>query len=227
MKRLAASSVFRLSRVRCVPCNGPLKKVLHAAEQDRPDVQARRAQWQAEMIGLDVQRLVFIDETWAKTNLTRLRGRSLRGQRLVAKVPHGHWKTTTFVAALRHDRLTAPTVIDGAMDGPMFLAYVQQQLAPTLQPGDIVVMDNLSAHKVAGVQQAIERVGARVAYLPPYSPDLNPIELAFSKLKWLLRSTAHRTAETLWSFLGQVLDHYPSHECSAYLRHCGYSATTS
>lgn len=179
------------------------------------------------MIGLDIRRLVFIDETWAKTNMTRTRGRSLRGQRLVAKVPHGHWKTTTFVAALRHDRMTAPTVVDGAMDGPMFLAYVQQQLAPTLQPGDIVVMDNLSSHKVAGVRQAIERVGARIAYLPPYSPDLNPIELAFSKLKSLLRSAANRTADTLWSFLGQVLDHYPSHECSAYLHHCGYSATTS
>lgn len=187
----------------------------------------RRAQWQAEMIGLDVRRLVFIDETWAKTNLTRVRGRSPRGQRLVAKVPHGHWKTTTFVAALRHDRLTAPTVVDGAMDGPMFLAYVQQQLVPTLQPGDIVVMDNLSAHKVAGVRQAIEHAGARVAYLPPYSPDFNPIELVFSKLKWLLRSAATRTADSMWSFLGKVLDQYPTHECAAYLRHCGYNATDS
>jgi transposase len=179
------------------------------------------------MKGLDVRRLVFIDETWAKTNLTRTRGRCLRGQRLVAKVPHGHWQTTTFVAALRHDRLTAPTVVDGAMDGPMFRAYVQQQLVPTLQPGDIVVMDNLSAHKVAGVRQAIEQVGARLVYLPPYSPDLNPIELVFSKLKWLLRSAGNRTAETLWSFLGKVLDHYPAHQCAAYLRHCGYTATYS
>jgi len=179
------------------------------------------------MIGLDPRRLVFIDETWAKTNLTRVRGRSRRGQRLVAKVPHGHWKTTTFVAALRHDRLTAPTVVDGAMDGPMFLAYIQQQLVPTLRPGDIVVMDNLAAHKVAGVRQAIEQAQARVVYLPPYSPDFNPIELAFSKLKWLLRSVATRTADALWKFLGEVLDHYSPEECAAYLRHCGYTATDS
>lgn len=179
------------------------------------------------MIGLDIRRLVFIDETWAKTNLTRVRGRSLRGQRLVAKVPHGHWKTTTFVAALRHDRLTAPMVVDGAIDGPMFLAYVRQQLVPTLEPGDIVVMDNLSAHKVTGVRQAIEQAGARILYLPPYSPDFNPIELVFSKLKWLLRSAGNRTADTLWNFLGKILDHYPAHECAAYLRHCGYNATGS
>lgn len=177
------------------------------------------------MNGWDVRRLVFIDETSAKTNLIRLWGRSLRGTRLVAKVPHGHWKTTTFVAALRHDGLTAPTVLDGAMDGPLFLAYVEQQLVPTLQPGDLVVMDNLAAHKVAGVRQAIEKAGARVLYLPPYSPDLNPIELVFAKLKSLLRSAAKRTVESLWNFLGQALDHFPAQECAAYLRHCGYTAT--
>jgi transposase len=176
------------------------------------------------MMGLDPARLVFIDETWAKTNFTRLRGRCRRGKRLVAKVPHGHWKTTTFVAALRHDGLTAPTVIDGAMDGSLFLAYVEQQLVPTLRPGEIVVMDNLSAHKVAGVRQAIEKGGASVVYLPPYSPDLNPIELAFAKLKWLLRSAGARTVDRLWNLLGEILSQFSPQECANYLRHCGYLA---
>jgi transposase len=178
------------------------------------------------MIGLDSRRLVFIDETWAKTNMCRARGRCRRGKRLVAKAPYGHWKTTTFIAGLRHDRLTAPTVVDGAMDGPTFLAYVRQQLVPTLQPGDIVIMDNLAAHKVAGVRAAVESVGARVVYLPPYSPDLNPIELVFAKLKWLLRSAATRTLDHLWSFLGQVHDAFRTEECADYLRHCGYATPT-
>ncbi len=177
------------------------------------------------MTGLDVERLVFIDETWAKTNMARTRGRSRRGTRLIAKVPHGHLKTTTFVAALRCNRLTAPTVVDGAMNGVTFLAYVRQQLVPTLQAGDLVIMDNLSAHKVAGVREAIEAAGGRVVYLPPYSPDLNPIELVFSKLKWLLRSAATRSIDGLHSFLGSVLDQFPPAECGRYLRHCGYNAT--
>jgi transposase len=177
------------------------------------------------VIGLDPRRLVFLDETWASTNMTRRYGRSRRGQRLIAKVPHGHWKTTTFVAALRHDGLTAPLVIDGAMNGELFLAYVQQQLAPTLRAGDLVVMDNLSAHKVAGIREAITAVGATLVYLPPYSPDLNPIELVFSKLKWLVRSESPRTIERLWAFLGQTLDHFPPDECRRYFRHCGYRAT--
>ncbi len=177
------------------------------------------------MIGLDADRLVFIDETWAKTNMARTRGRSRRGTRLIAKVPYGHWKTTTFVAALRCDGLTAPTVVDGAMNGVTFLAYVRQQLVPTLRQGDWVIMDNLSAHKVAGVREAIEAVGAKVVYLPPYSPDFNPIELVFSKLKWLLRSAAARTVEGLHSQLGSLLDHFPPNECASYLRHCGYNAT--
>ena len=178
------------------------------------------------MTRLDPQRLVFIDETWAATNLARRYGRSRRGQRLVAKVPHGHWKTTTFVAALRHDGLTAPTVVDGAMTGSIFLAYVRQQLVPTLRPGDIVVMDNLAAHKVAGVREAIAAAGATLVYLPPYSPDFNPIELVFSKLKWLVRSAALRTIDTLWDFLGRVLDHFPPDECRRYFRHCGYATLT-
>ena len=201
------------------------KKSLHAAEQDRPDVQAERARWQAEMLGFDPQHLVFIDETWATTNMCRRYGRSPRGERLIAKVPHGHWKTTTFIAALRADGLTAPTVMDGAMDGALFLAYVRQQLTPTLRPGDIVVMDNLPCHKVAGILQAIEQAGARLIYLPPYSPDFNPIEQVFSKLKWLLRSSAERTVEGLWSLLGRLLDRFPPDECLRYYRHCGYIAT--
>lgn len=177
------------------------------------------------MMGVEIGRLVFLDETWAKTNMVRRRGRSRRGQRLVAKVPHGHWKTTTFVAALRSDGLTAPMVLDGAINGPTFLAYVRQQLVPTLRCGDIVVMDNLRAHKVAGVREAIEAVGAQLVYLPPYSPDFNPIELVFSKLKWLLRSAAAKTQEVLWNLLGQLLDQFAPEECQRYFRHCGYHAT--
>jgi transposase len=178
------------------------------------------------MTGLDPTRLVFIDETWTATNFTRLRGRCPRGERLIDKVPHGHWKTTTFVAALRFGGLTAPVVIDGAVDGQLFLAYVRQQLAPTLQPGDIVVMDNLSCHKVAGVRQAIEAVGATVVYLPPYSPDFNPIEQVFAKLKWLVRSANERSIDGLWRLLGKLLDRFPPDECRNYFRHCGYATTS-
>jgi transposase len=157
--------------------------------------------------------------------MTRLWGRARKGERLVAKVPHGRWKTTTFLAALRSTGLTAPLVVDGAMNGAVFLSYVQQQLAPTLSEGDIVIMDNLAAHKVKGVREAIAAVGARVVYLPPYSPDLNPIELVFAKFKALLRSAAERTVEGLWQTCGQLLDRFPSTECLNYFRHCGYSAT--
>jgi len=185
----------------------------------------KRVQWLAEMMGLDIQHLVFIDETGVTTKMVRRYGRALRGQRLVDKVPHGHWKITTYVGALRHDGLVAPLVIDGAIDGSLFLAYVQQQLVPTLRPGDIVVMDNLASHKVAGVQKAIESVGARVAYLPPYSPDLNPIEMVFAKLKHLVRSAAPRSVDALWNLLGRLTDAFPADECQRYLRHCGYNAT--
>jgi len=154
-------------------------------------------------------------------------GRSPRGARLVCPVPHGHGKTTTFVAALRADGLTAPVVIDGAMTGDLFVAYVEQQLAPTLRAGDVVVMDNLACHKRAGVREAIERAGARLAYLPPYSPDLNPIELAFSKLKRLLRAAGERTVRRLWDLLGQSLDAFAPEECLNYFRHCGYPATAA
>jgi transposase len=178
-----------------------------------------------ERLGWEPNHLVFIDESGARTNLVRQYGRCLRGRRLVAYAPHGHWKTTTFVVALREEGLTAPMVLDGAMNGKAFLAYVRQVLVPTLQPGDLVVLDNLSSHKAAGVREAIEQVGARLLYLPPYSPDLNPIELAFSKLKWLLRSAAERTVDALWSRLGQLLDAFPPHQCRNYFRHCGYTVS--
>lgn len=198
------------------------KKVLKAAEQDRPDVAQRRAEWKVLQTGLDPDRLVFIDETWAKTNMTRPRGRSLQGTRLVAKVPHGYWKTTTFLAALRTRGLTAPLVVDGAINGDLFLAYVRQQLVPTLRPGDIVIMDNLSSHKKSGVREAIEAAGARLAYLPPYSPDFNPIEQAFSKFKWLLKSVKARTVDALWRTCGLLLHEFNETECRNYFHHCGY-----
>jgi transposase len=193
-----------------------------AAEQDRPDVAAARAWWRVQQAGLDPNRLVFIDETWAKTNMIRPRGRSLQGTRLVAKTPHGHWKTTTFVAALRADGLTAPLVVDGAINGELFLAYVQQTLAPTLRRGDVVVMDNLSSHKRAGVREAIQAVGAKLLYLPPYSPDFNPIEQAFSKFKRLLQTAGQRTVEGLWAACGQLLQRYNESECRNYIRNSGY-----
>ena len=158
--------------------------------------------------------------------MARLYGRSPKGERLVGTVPQGHWKTTTFVAALGIDGLTAPLVIDGAMNGDLFVAYVQQELVPSLTAGDVVVMDNLAAHKRAEVREAIEAAGCTLLYLPPYSPDLNPIVLAFSKLKALLRKAGKRTVEGLWGFLGQALEAFTPEECRNYLRHCGYHATS-
>jgi len=140
----------------------------------------------------------------------------------VAKAPHGHWKTTTFLAALRTSGLTAPLVIDGAVNGDVFLAYVRQVLVSTLRPHDLVIMDNLSSHKRAGVREAIEGAGAKLVYLPPYSPDFNPIELAFSKFKWLLKSAAERTVEALWKTCGALLESFTENECRNYIRHCGY-----
>jgi transposase len=154
--------------------------------------------------------------------MARRNGRAPRGERLLASVPHGHWKTTTFVAALRHDNITAPFVIDRAMNGSIFRAYVDQVLGPTLNPGDIVVMDNLGAHKVSGIREAIEARGAILLYLPPYSPDLNPIEQVFAKLKTLLRKAAARTIATLWDVIGVLLDLFPPQECANYLAHAGY-----
>ena len=165
---------------------------------------------------------MFIDETWATTAMARRYGRGRRGARVVGAVPHGHWKTTTLVAALRHDGVGASCVFDGALNGARFLAYVEQALAPTLRSGDVVVLDNLSTHKVEGVRAAIEAKGARLLYLPPYSPDLNPIEQLFAKLKALLRTAATRTVDALWHAIGQALDAFSPAECARYLAHAGY-----
>jgi len=154
--------------------------------------------------------------------MTRRHGRAARGERLVSAVPYGHWKTTTFIAGLRQDGLTAPFVIDGPINGEWFLVYVEQVLAPTLSNGEIVVMDNLASHKVAGVREAIEAKGARLLYLPPYSPDLNPIEQAFAKLKALLRKAAARAIETLWRLIGRLIRRFPPAECANYFANLGY-----
>lgn len=186
-------------------------------------MQAARTAWKDSQPGLDPAQLVFIDETGTTTNMTRARGRAARGKRLVSAVPHGHWKTTTFVAGLRHDRITAPFVIDRPMNGAIFRTYVERCLAPTLRPGDVVILDNLPAHKVAGVRRAIEARGARLLYLPPYSPDLNPIEQVFAKLKALLRKAQERSIDALWRRIGQLLDHFKTDECRRYFNHCSYA----
>ena len=203
------------------------KKTAHAAEQERADVAAKRRLWRNWQHWLRTGRLVFVDETGARTNMARLRGRSLKGQRLHAAIPWGHWKTTTFVAGLRTTGFIAPMVLDGAMNGAAFKAYVEQMLAPSLSPGDIVIMDNLSSHKVAGVRKAIKAAGAFLLYLPPYSPDLNPIELAFSKLKALLRKAAARSVEDLWRIIGKLLDDFSPQECINFFRHAGYERNQS
>ena len=172
---------------------------------------------------MDAERFVFLDETGAATNMIRRYGWGARGERLVDAAPHGHWRTTTFVAGLRSTGLVAPLVLDGPMTGAAFLAYVQQFLAPTLSKGDVVVMDNLAAHKVAGVGDAIRAVGATAFYLPPYSPDLNPIEQVFAKLKALLRKAAARTRDDLWNTIGRLLDTFTSAECRNYLANSGYA----
>lgn len=173
---------------------------------------------------LDPERLVFIDETWAKTNMTRSHGRAPRGRRLRAKVPHGRWRTLTFLAALRHDRIDAPCVVDGPINGRIFLAYVEQFLVPTLKPGDIVIMDNLGSHKSLAVRRAIRAAGAKLLFLPPYSPDLNPIEQVFAKLKTLLRKAGERTLEATWKRIGELLDRFTAQECANYLSNAGYAS---
>ncbi|RYH99484.1 MAG: IS630 family transposase, partial [Acetobacteraceae bacterium] len=182
------------------------KKTAHAAEQDRPDVLRRRWAWFEAQPDLDPDRLVFIDETWASTNMARTHGRALRGKRLRAAIPHGHWLTTTFVAGLRNTGIIAPMVLDGPINGSLFQDYVDQVLVPELRPGDVVVMDNLGSHKGAGVRAAIEAAGANLLYLPPYSPDFNPIEQAFAKLKAALRTAAERTLDGLWAAIGRIID---------------------
>jgi transposase len=200
-----------------------IKKTVHASEQDRPDVQADRALWREGQGFLDPARLVFLDETGVNTRMARRYGRCPEGERLICKEPLIGWKAMTFVAALRIDGMTAPFTLDGPMNGSWFLTYVEKILVPTLQPGDIVVMDNLPAHKVAGVREAIERAGVRLLYLPSYSPDFNPIEQAFAKLKNILRSIAARTVQTVRRALKKALRTFSRADCSAYLRNSGYS----
>jgi transposase len=219
-------------RSRCPRCginstNGSsrLKKTLHASEQERADVQAARREWQAAQPALDITKLVFLDETGASTNMARRYGRAPRGERCVGSVPHGHWHTTTFVAGLRHDDLTAPMVADGTMTGALFLKYVQECLCPTLRPGDLVIADNLRSHKVAGVKEAVEAMGAHLRYLPPYSPDLNPIENLFATLTALLRKAATRTVDALWNEIGKLLDPFTPDECTRYFASSGYVNT--
>jgi transposase len=169
------------------------------------------------------ERLVFIDETWTKTNMAPLRGWAQRGTRLTAKVPHGHWKTTTFVAALRHDRIDAPWLLEGSIDGETFRIYLEEVLVPTLKPGDIVIMDNLSSHKGKAVRQLIRTAGAKLFLLPKYSPDLNPIEQVFAKLKHLLRKRAARTVEAICAAIGQLLQAFTPQECANYFQNAGYA----
>jgi transposase len=200
--------------------------VIRAEEQRRPDVAARRERWLADvMCRLEAARLVFIDETSAKTNMARTRGYAPRGQRLFGEAPYRRWQTATSLGAMRAGGFIAPLVVDGAMTGGLFLAHVERVLIPELGPGDVVVMDDLSCHTQKAVRERIEAAGCCVPYQPPYSPDLNPIEMAFSKLKRLLRKAAARTVEALWEAIGRLLDSFSPEECANYIRRAGYAAT--
>ena len=196
---------------------------MRASERDRPDIAPRRAQWTKHQSRTDPERLVFIDATW--TDMAPLRGWAPPGQRLKAKVPHGHWKTMTFLAALRHDRIDAPWLLDGPINAESFPTYVDRVLVPTLKPGDIVSMDNLGSHEGKAVRQAIRSAGAKLFCLPKYSPDLNPIERLFAKLKHLLRKAAERTVEAVCSCTGKLLDAPTPQECANYCKNSGYELT--
>ena len=197
---------------------------MHGAEQTRKDIARRRYWWRKYQNRIDPSRLVFIDETWTKTNMAPIHGWGEKGERLKAFVPHGHWKTLTFIAALRSRAITAPCVFDGPINGESFLRYIEQFLVPTLKPGDIVILDNLGSHKGEAVRAAIKSAGARLLFLPPYSPDFNPIEQVFAKLKHLLRKAKERTVEATWQRIGSLLETFSSDECSNYFRNAGYDA---
>jgi putative transposase len=186
-------------------------------------VKRHRLRWRSHQRRVDPSRLVFIDETWTKTNMTRLYGWAPRGQRLVAKIPHGHWQTATFLAALRNDRIEAPCLFDGPINGERFLAYVEQFLVPTLKRNDIVVLDNLGSHKGKAVRRAIRAAGARLLFLPKYSPDLNPIEQAFAKLKARVRKAAPRSLDAVSDAIANALTAISPQECANYLRNSGYA----
>jgi transposase len=187
-------------------------------------VARKRQRWMIHQARIAADRLLFIDETWMKTNMAPLRGWGPVGRRLNAYVPHGHWKTLTFIAALRHDRIEAPFVIDGPINGEIFLAYVETLLVPTLRPGDVVVLDNLGSHKGKEVRRAIRQAGAHLIFLPPYSPDLNPIEQTFAKLKHLMRRAASRSIDTTWQSAGELIKTFTPQECANYLANSGYAS---
>jgi transposase len=201
------------------------KKSVVAGERNRPDVARRRAQWSKYQDRIDPERLVFIDETWTRTDMAPLRGWAPRGRRLTAKVPHGRWKTMTFLAALRRDRIEAPWFLEGPIDGDSFRLCVEKVLLPTLRPGDIVIMDNLGSHKGKAVRRFIRSAGAKLFFLPKYSPDLNPIEQVFAKLKHFLRKAAARTVEAVCAAIGEILQAFPPDECASYLTNSGYRRT--
>ena len=196
-----------------------------ADEQARPDVRRRRERWKRLQGRIDPSRLVFIDETWVKTNMTPLREWAPKGERLKGMAPFGHWNTSTFIAALRHDRIDAPFVIDGPVNGAVFRTYVEKVLVPSLKPSDIVLMDNLGSHKSPAIRKAIREAGAKLFYLPPYSPDLNPIEQAFAKLKHWLRNAKTRCSETLYRAVADILGAFTSKECANYFQNAGYVST--
>ena len=200
------------------------KKTLFALEQGRADVARRRQRWRNLQDRLDPNRLVFIDETWIKTNMAPLRGWGPQGERLRGFAPHGHWRTLTFLGALRSDQLTAPCVFDGPINGESFRAYVEQQLVKVLKPGDIVVMDNLGSHKSPTVRQMIRKAGARPWYLPPYSPDLNPIEQVFAKIKHWMRIAQKRTIDDACDYIGHLVRSVLPAECSNYFANAGYAS---
>jgi transposase len=200
------------------------KKTLFALEQARADVARRRRRWRLWQRRLDPHRLVFIDETWIKTSMAPLRGWGPKGDRIRAFAPHGRWRTLTFLGALRCDRLTAPCVFDGPINGECFRAYVEQQLVPALKPGDIVIMDNLGSHKSAVLRRMIQAAGARLWYLPPYSPDLNPIEQAFAKIKHWMRMAQRRTIDDVWRHMGSLMATIEPSECSNYFANAGYAS---
>lgn len=204
---------------------GAIKKTVFAREREREDIKEARALWREWQESCDVSKLVFLDETGASTAMVRRYGRAKGGERCLDDAPGGHWKTRTFIAGLRVDGITAPWCLDSAMNGTAFLTYVKTQLCPTLKPGDIIIADNLSSHKVAGVKEMAEAKGARILYLPSYSPDLNPIEQVFAKLKTLLRKAMARSFDDLWKAIGSILELFTQQECRNYFVNSGYGQT--
>ncbi len=198
---------------------------MRASEQDREDVKLKRWLWQKAQELMDLEKLVFIDESGAKTNMTRLYGRAKAGQRIVDDVPAGHWCTTTMISSIRLDGSTACMVVDGATNKEVFLAYVQHILLPTLKPGDIVVLDNLSAHKNQETRDLIESLGAELWFLPPYSPDLNPIEKMWSKIKAILRALKARTEKALINAIAKALEAVTTRDAKGWFKSCGYANT--